>query len=68
MTYNAQYKLASGSTVIILGIPHLPNFGSVELLPDKSGRYGTVVSVELDRPAAIMRQPTLGPVVEFTGY
>ena len=66
--YNAQYKLTNGSTVTICGIPHLPHFGAMQQLPDQSGRYGKVVSVERDQPAASMRQPASGPAVKFAGY
>lgn len=66
--YNAQYKLASGSTVTICGIPRMPIPGVVQQLPDQSGRYGEVVSVERDQPTASMRQPASGPAVEFAGY
>jgi hypothetical protein len=66
--YNAQYKLASGSTVTVCGIPHMPIFGAVQQLPDQSRRYGAVVSVERDQPTASMRQSAHGPAVEFAGY
>ena len=63
--YNAQYLMNDGSTVSVLNIPHIPVLDTVEEVPDGSGRYGLVVSVERDSPKACMRQAGWPPTKEY---
>lgn len=67
MRYNAVFQLGENN-VTIVGIPHMPNIGIVQLLPDNSGRCGVCVSVERDNKHACLREYPYGELIEFSGY
>lgn len=66
MKYNAVFRL-NGTTVTIVGIPHIPQLGAVQRVPGQS-RYGHCVAVERDNARACLRRHPDGQLVEFAGY
>lgn len=44
--FRATYRLSNGETVTVPDVDHVPDLNMVALIPDKSGRYGQVISVQ----------------------
>ncbi len=55
MQYNAIYEMSNGHQVVVCNIDHRPNLNAVTLIPDNTGRYGKVISIEKSNKNACLR-------------